>query len=119
MAFPISRSAGDERSITEVGASRDGSGSVLLYAAAGTLAASGALLFSGCRRTGLVAAAVGTGLAMIDQQKTVRVWWHALPGYLDEAQSFLNRVQGAVDDVTAQQRKVRDMFSRAARAVRA
>jgi hypothetical protein len=62
---------------------------------------------------------VGTALAMIDQQETVRVWWNTLLVYLDEAQSFLNRVQGAVDDVTAQQRKVRDVFSRAAHAVRA
>ena len=118
MAFPISRSAGDERSMDTV-PGRDGSGRVLRYAAAGTLAAGGTLLLSGCRRTGLVAAVVGTALAMIDQQETVRVWWKALPVYLDEAQSFLNRVQGAVDDVTAQQRKVRDVFSRAAQAVRA
>lgn len=119
MAFPISKSAGDEGSNAGDGQSRDGSGSVLRYAAAGTLAAGGALLFGGCRRTALVAAMVGTALAMIDQQQTVRVWWKALPVYLDEAQSFLNRVQGAVDDVTAQQRKVRDVFSRAVQAVRA
>ncbi|HXE04688.1 MAG TPA: hypothetical protein VN579_01795 [Bryobacteraceae bacterium] len=119
MAFPISKSAGDERSMAEVGSSRDGSGRVLRYAAAGTLAAGGTLLLSGCRRTGLLAAVVGTALAMIDQQDNMRVWWNALPGYLDEAQSFLNRAQGVVDDVNTQRRKVHDVFSRVVQAARA
>lgn len=119
MAFPISRSADDEGSAAVPGSNRDTSGRVLRYAAAGTLVTSSALLLSGCRRTGLLAAMVGTALAMIDQQETVRVWWNTLPVYLDEAQSFLNRVQTAVDDVTAQQRKVRDVFSRTVQAVRA
>jgi uncharacterized protein YoxC len=56
---------------------------------------------------------------MIDQQDNMRVWWNALPGYLDEAQSFLNRAQGVVDDVNTQRRKVHDVFSRVAQAARA
>ena len=118
MAFPISKSAGDERSMAEVGSSRDGSGRVLRYAAAGTLAAGGTILLCGCRRTGLLAAVVGTALAMIDQQDNMRVWWNALPGYLDEAQSFLNRAPGVVDDVNKQRRKVHDVFSRVVQAAR-
>jgi len=119
MVYPITKSAGSERSTAEAGSSRDGSGCVLRYAAAGTLAAGAALLLSGSRRTGLLAAAAGTALAMIDQQETMGVWWNTLPGYLDEAQSFLNRVQRAVDDVNAQRRKVHDMFSRVVEAARA
>lgn len=119
MAFPISKSAGDDGSTAEAGSSRDGSGRVLRYAAAGTLVAGGALLLSGCRRTGLLASVVGTALAMIDQQETMSAWWNTLPGYLDDAQSFLNRVQGAVDDVNVQRRKVHDVFSKAAQAIRA
>lgn len=117
MAFPISKSAEDEGSAAGPGSTRDSR--VLRYAAAGTLVAGSVLLLSGCRRTGLLTAVVGTALAMIDQQETMRVWWNTLPVYLDEAQSFLNRVQSAVDDVTAQQRKVREVFSRTVQAVRA
>ncbi|MGH9589994.1 MAG: hypothetical protein ACRD25_06345 [Terracidiphilus sp.] len=124
MVFPLAESADEEGNIAGRGSSpdqlgRDRSSCALRYAAAGTLVAGGVLLLSGCRRTGLVTAVVGTALAMIDQQETMRLWWNALPVYLDEAQSFLGRVQGAVDDVTAQQRKVRDMYSRVVQAVRA
>lgn len=124
MVYPLSNSADEEGNFAERGSGasrldRDKSSCALRYAAAGTLAAGGVLLLSGCRRTGLLTAVAGTALAMIDQQETMRVWWNALPGYLDETQSFLNRVQRAMDDVTAQQQKVRDLFSRAVHAVRA
>lgn len=119
MVFPISNSAGEEGHTAEADSKRDDSGRVLRYAAAGTLVAGGALLLSGCRRAGLLTAALGTALAMIDQQETMSVWWNNLPGYLDDAQSFLGRVQGAIDDVNAQRRKVHDVFSRAVQAIRA
>jgi len=109
---PFSSPAGDEGSDTP-GPSQSRPNYPLRYAAAGSLVAGGALLLSGCRRSGLAAAAIGTALAMIDQQETMRVWWNALPVYLDEAQSLLGRLQGAVDDVTAQQEKLRQVFSRA------
>lgn len=123
MAFPLSEPVDEDGNIAEHGSGpdqlgRDKSSRALRYAAAGTLAAGGALLLSGCRRTGLLAAVMGTALAMIDQQEKVSVWWNALPVYIDEAQSFLNRVQRAVDDVNAQQRKVRDVVSRVVQAAR-
>jgi hypothetical protein len=113
---PLSKSEDEEGSIAEPATSCEASSCVLRYAAAGTLVAGGALFLSGCRRSGLLAAVIGTALAMIDQQQTVRTWWNALPAYLDEAQLLLSRVQGTVDDVTAQQQKIRDVFSRAAHA---
>ena len=108
--------AGDEGSDTP-GTGQSRPNYPLRYAAAGSLVAGGALLLRGCRRSGLVAAAIGTALTMIDQQETMRVWWNALPVYLDEAQSLLGRLQGAVDDVTAQQEKLRQVFSRTASAL--
>ena len=81
-------------------------------AAAGTLAASGVLLVTGRRRAGLLAAASGTALAMLDQKQTVRAWWEALPGYLSEVQSMLGRVQGAVDELSAQREKLHNVLSR-------
>lgn len=116
---PLSKDEGGEGNPGEPGSQRDISNPVLRYAAAGTLVASGALFLAGCRRSGLLAAVIGTALAMIDQQETMRVWWNALPVYLDEAQLMLSRVQGAVDDVTVQQEKLRQVFSRAAETVQA
>jgi hypothetical protein len=101
----------DEGSAEETGRREETSSPVLRYAAAGSLVAGGALFVRGCRRTGLLAAVIGTALAMLDQQETMRVWWNALPVYLDEAQSLLSRVQGAMDEVTVQQEKLRQVFS--------
>lgn len=76
-------------------------------AAAGSLALGGVLLMAGKNRAGLVAAATGTALAMIDQPDTMKTWWSALPIYLEEIQSTLSRVQGAVEDIAAQREKLR------------
>ena len=76
-------------------------------AAAGALALSGVLLMAGKTRAGLVAAAGGTALAMIDQPDTMKTWWNTLPIYLEEIQSVLTRVQGAVDDIAAEREKLR------------
>lgn len=116
VVVPLSKLSDDEGRTVESGSSGETRGNALRYAAAGSLVASGALFVGGCRRTGLLAAVVGTALAMIDQQEAVRVWWNALPVYLDEAQLLLSRVQGAMDDVTAQQQKMRDVFSQATQA---
>ena len=81
-------------------------------AAAGTLAASGALLATGKRRAGLVTAVTGTVLAMLDQQEVVNAWWNALPGYLEEIQGFLGRAQTAVEDLSAQGQKLRRVLGK-------
>jgi hypothetical protein len=80
------------------------------YAAAGTLAASGVLLITGNRRAGLVAAASGAVLTMIDQQATVSTWWNMLPGFLEELHSTLGRAQVAVEDLSIQGQKLREVF---------
>jgi hypothetical protein len=84
----------------------------LLYAAAGTLMAGGVLLATGNRRAGLAVAASGAALAMLDQQETVVACWDALPGYLNEIQDFLSRVQGTVDEISAQGAKLRAMVGK-------
>jgi hypothetical protein len=75
-----------------------------LYAAGGSLLAGGILLLTGNRRAGLVTAASGTALALLDQQETVRALWNALPGYIDRAQDLLGKVEETVVEV-AQQRE--------------
>ena len=88
------------------------------YAAAGTLAASGALLVTGKRRAGLVTAITGAVLAMLDQQEVVSAWWNALPGYLEEIQGVLGRAQTAVEDLSAQGQKLRRVLGNRRRAFR-
>ena len=80
--------------------------------AAGTLAASGALLVAGKRRAGLVTAVSGAALAMLDQQEVVSKWWNALPGYLEEIQGMLGRAQCAVEDLSVQGEKLRRVLGK-------
>ena len=82
----------------------------LRYAAAGTLAASGALLITGRRRAGLIAAASGVALAMLDQKDVISSWWNTLPGFLDELHETLGRAQLAVEDLSIQGQKLRDVL---------
>jgi len=84
----------------------------LRYAAAGTLTASGALLITGYRRAGLLAAASGVALAMLDQGEVVREWWNMLPGFLDELQTSLGHAQTAVQDLSVQGQKLREVIGR-------
>ena len=82
------------------------------YAAAGTLAASGVLLVSGQRRIGLIAALSGAALALIDQQDVVRKCWDKLPEFLEDVQGLLSKTQSAVEDISSQSEKLRQVLSR-------
>jgi len=84
----------------------------LRYTAAGALAAGGALLITGYRRAGLIAAASGAALAMLDQAEAVSAWWNRLPGFLEELQTSLGNAQVAVQDLSAQGQKLRELFDR-------
>ena len=50
-------------------------------AAAGAIVTGGLLLLVGWRRAGMVTAAAGTVLTMLDQEDTIRAWWSVVPGY--------------------------------------
>ncbi len=82
------------------------------YAAAGTLAAGGALLVTGHRRIGLIAAVSGAALALIDQQDVVRSCWDRLPEFLENLQGLLTKTQSAVEDISTQSEKLRQVLSR-------
>lgn len=81
-------------------------------AAAGMLAASGALLVAGKRRAGLAMAVSGTAMVLLDQQETVSKWWNALPAHLDEVQGMLGRASAAVEDLSAQGEKLRRVLGK-------
>jgi len=84
----------------------------LRYVAAGTLAAGGALLVTGYRRAGLITAASGAALAMLDQGDVVSEWWNMLPGLLEELQASLGHAQEAVQDLSLQGQKLRQALDR-------
>lgn len=92
-------------------AEETGSTNWIRYAAAGTLAASGVLLVTGNRRLGLVTAASGAVLAMIDQGDAVRKCWEMLPEFLEELQGMLGKAQTAVEDLSSQSQKLRQVLS--------
>ena len=80
--------------------------------AAGTLVAGGLLLLNGRRRAGLAVAASGTALAILDQQELLRAWWNALPGYIDDLQGMLGKVQSTVDELSSQRERLHRILSR-------
>ena len=82
------------------------------FAAGGTLVTAGLLLLAGERRAGMVAAASGTALALLDQQQTLHSWWNALPGYIDQVQDVLAKVQDTVNEVAAKREELRRMLAR-------
>lgn len=82
------------------------------FAAGGTLVTAGLLLLAGERRAGMVAAASGTALALLDQQQTLHSWWNALPGYIDQVQEVLGKVQNTVNEVAIKREALRQVLAR-------
>jgi len=76
-------------------------------AACGSLIAGGLLLLSGRKRAGLVMAASGTALAMLEHEESLRGWWNALPGYIERAQYMFEQVQDVVDNVAEKSESLR------------
>jgi hypothetical protein len=92
-------------------ASQDDAVDWVMIAASGTLIASGLLLLSGQRRAGVVAAASGTALALLDQQDVLRQLWKHVPGYIDQVQNMIGKVQGAVEDIAVKGESLRDALA--------
>jgi len=80
-------------------------------AAGGSLLARGLLLLTGNRKAGLLTAASGTALALLDQQETVKLWWDALPGYIDKVQDLLGRVEATVSELEGQRARLGQILS--------
>jgi hypothetical protein len=112
VVVPLSKPVPAPDSDAARGACAARAGNWVSLAAAGTLGVGGALILCGKPRAGLVTAASGTALAMLDQQETVRTWWNALPGYLAEIQDMLGRVQTALDDIAAQRERLHKLLAK-------
>jgi hypothetical protein len=84
----------------------------IAFAAGGTLVAAGLLMLAGERRAGMVAAASGTALALLDEKETLQSWWESLPGYIDQVQNVLNKVQDTVNEVAVKREDLRRILAR-------
>ena len=110
VVVPLSKPAND--SDVTPGAKNSESMNWVGFAAGGSLVAAGLLLLVGERRAGMVAAASGTALAMLNEKETLLSWWNAMPGYIDQVQRVLSQVQTTVDDVDAKREALHRVLAR-------
>jgi hypothetical protein len=82
------------------------------YVAAGTLLAGGVLIATGRRRAGVAVAAAGTAMALLEEQETVKTWWKNLPGYLNDAQHFLDKIEGYLKEASVQGQRIQSILRR-------
>jgi hypothetical protein len=82
------------------------------YVAAGTLVAGGVLMVTGHKRAGMAVAAAGTVLALIEEQDSIKSWWKGLPGYLNDAQEFLDKIEGYLQEAAVQGERLQGMLRR-------
>jgi hypothetical protein len=81
-------------------------------AAAGAIVAGGLLLLTGWRRAGLITAASGTIVTLLDQKDTVRTWWTHVPGFIEDFQRMLAHVESTVQDIDSKRETLRQILSR-------
>jgi len=82
------------------------------FVAAGTLLAGGALIATGHRRAGIAIAAAGTAIALLEEQEAVKEWWKNLPGYLSDAQDFLDKIEGYLKEASVQGQRLQGLLRR-------
>jgi hypothetical protein len=80
------------------------------FLAAGTLVAGGILMITGRRRAGMAVAAAGTAFALLEEQEAVKQWWKSLPGFLSDAQHFLDRLEGYLHEASVQGQRLQGML---------
>jgi hypothetical protein len=110
VVVPLNQPEKEARSARRICAAEDTNWARI--AAGGSLLASGLLLLAGKRRAGLATAATGTVLALLDQQETVKAWWDALPGYIDNVQNLLGKVEESVAEIESQRARLDKVLSR-------
>jgi len=110
VVVPLQKQSNDPYAVA--GARKDDALNVIGVVAGGTLIAGGLLLLAGRRRSGTVAAASGAALALLNQEDSLRSWWHVLPSYIDEVQRVLGKVQDTVNDVAAKRETLQRILNR-------
>ena len=80
--------------------------------AAATLLTGGALIATGHRKAGMAVAAAGTAMALLEEQETVKKWWESLPGYLDDAQTFLDSIEAYLKEASVQGHRIQSILKK-------
>ena len=65
---------------------------------------------TGHRRAGVAVAAAGTALALLEEQEAVKEWWKNLPGYLNDAQHFLDRIEDYLKEASVQGQRIQNIL---------
>jgi hypothetical protein len=83
--------------------------------AAGTALIAGGLLMLGRqRRAGMVVAAAGSALALLEHEETLRAWWQQLPGFVNQVEGVIGQVQQKVSQIAERRHSIVDAFATAA-----
>ncbi len=80
--------------------------------AAGTLAASAVLLFSGRRKSALALAAGAAGVALLEYPEAAKEIWTNIPRYIRSAQDFFVKAEDLVEQVAEQGQRLRSLIAR-------
>ena len=99
------------RLVKKSGPEEDESVDWIKVAAGGALMVGGLLVITGNRKAGIVTAAAGTVMAVMDQQQLIRNWWNQIPGYLDQLQGLTSKVQDAIDEVASKREALRQALT--------
>jgi hypothetical protein len=81
--------------------------------AAGSLITGAVLLASGKRKSGFAVTAVGALVALFEDTDNVREIWEQLPGYLQNGQQMLGRVETFVRELAEQGERIRKIMNQA------
>ena len=69
-------------------------------------------MVTGYKRAGMAVAAAGAALALVEEQEAIKSWWQNLPGYLDDAQEFLDKIEGYLDEAAVQGQRLQGILRR-------
>ncbi|MDR3738462.1 MAG: hypothetical protein P4L40_05525 [Terracidiphilus sp.] len=87
----------------------------LINVAAGTALIAGGLLMLGRqRRAGMVVAAAGSALALLDHEETLRAWWQQLPGFFNQVEGVISQVQQKVSEISERRHSIVEAFATSA-----
>ncbi|HLJ77552.1 MAG TPA: hypothetical protein VKT75_09070 [Acidobacteriaceae bacterium] len=79
--------------------------------AAGSLVVGAILLITGKRRSGLVVAAAGAAVTLLENPKAIKDAWDSMPRLVRASQDFLVRVEDFVDELNKQGIRLRKVLS--------
>lgn len=80
--------------------------------ATGSLIAGAILLATGKRKAGIAITAVGAAAVLLEDIEGTKDIWNSIPGYIDQGQQVLTRVERFVEDLAEQGERVSKMLGK-------